>query len=33
VYKIGREFGDDGSVAELVKGAMPSKGDIARLKD
>jgi len=31
--KTVRYFGDDGSVAELVKGTMPSKGDIARLKD
>jgi len=31
--KVTRYFGDDGSVAELVKGSLPSKGDIARLKD
>lgn len=31
--KVVRYFGDDGSVAELAKGSMPSKGDIARLKD
>ena len=30
--KVVRYFGDDGSVAELTKGSMPSKGDIARLK-
>jgi len=31
--KVDRYFGDDGSVAELVKGSMPSKGDIARMKE
>jgi hypothetical protein len=31
--KVDRYFGDDGSVAVLVKGSMPSKGDIARLKE
>ena len=31
--KVARYFGDDGSVAELVKGSMPNKGDIARLKE
>jgi curli biogenesis system outer membrane secretion channel CsgG len=31
--KVVRYFGDDGSVAELVKGSMPTKGDIARLKE
>jgi curli biogenesis system outer membrane secretion channel CsgG len=31
--KVDRYFGDDGSVAELVKGSMPGKGDIARLKE
>jgi len=30
--KVVRYFGDDGSVAELTSGAMPSPGDIARLK-
>lgn len=30
--KISRYFGEDGSVAELIKGSLPSKGDVARLK-
>ncbi len=32
VIRVNRYFGDDGSVAEVVSGAMPAKGDIARLK-
>lgn len=31
--KVVRYFGDDGSVAELVGGALPSKGDVARLNE
>jgi curli biogenesis system outer membrane secretion channel CsgG len=31
--KVVRYFGDDGSVAELAGGTMPSAGDIARIKD
>jgi curli biogenesis system outer membrane secretion channel CsgG len=31
--KVTRYFGDDGSVAELQKGTLPGKGDIARLKE
>jgi len=30
--KVDRYFGDDGSVAELVSGSLPSAGDVARLK-
>jgi hypothetical protein len=30
--KVDRYFGDDGSVASLNSGSMPSAGDIARLK-
>jgi curli biogenesis system outer membrane secretion channel CsgG len=31
--KVVRYFGDDGSVAELVNGSMPSAGDIVRLME
>jgi len=31
--KIARYFGDDGSVAELAGGSLPSAGDIARIKE
>jgi hypothetical protein len=30
--KVARYFGDDGSVAELSSGSMPSPGDVARRK-
>jgi curli biogenesis system outer membrane secretion channel CsgG len=30
--KVARYFGDDGSVAELASGSMPSAGDIARIE-
>ena len=30
--KVSRYFGDDGSVAELSSGSMPSAGDVARLR-
>lgn len=30
--KVVRYFGDDGSVAELVSGSVPSAGDVARFK-
>jgi len=30
--KVARYFGDDGSVAELVSGSMPSQGDVVRMK-
>ncbi len=30
--KVNRYFGDDGSVAELITGSMPSQGDVARLR-
>lgn len=31
--KIARFFGEDGSIAELLKGESPARGDICRLKD
>jgi hypothetical protein len=31
--KVVRYFGDDGSVAELAGGSMPSAGDIVRIKE
>ncbi|HVO32922.1 MAG TPA: CsgG/HfaB family protein [Elusimicrobiota bacterium] len=31
--KVTRYFGDDGSVAELLSGSLPSKGDVARLRE
>jgi curli biogenesis system outer membrane secretion channel CsgG len=31
--KVVRYFGEDGSVAELVSGSMPSAGDVARLNE
>ena len=31
--KVVRYFGDDGSVAELKSGSMPSAGDVARLNE
>lgn len=31
--KVDRHFGEDGSVASLASGTMPSPGDVARLKE
>jgi curli biogenesis system outer membrane secretion channel CsgG len=30
--KVGRYFGEDGSVAEIINGSAPSKNDVCRLK-
>ena len=31
--KVVRYFGDDGAVAELTSGALPSAGDLVRLRE